>query len=541
MDIWVQVGLDRYRPCHWDLVSTAFDDRYNKPDRSYIFFQFSLEVLTNHKFLNIWLILANLFAGYGLVFLWNLRFLKVVFLGKIAAIVLAFLVTVGGVIDLFPIHNSFWVSVVYSNDRLIDWLTQNTDPKAIFLSERYVNHAILASGRKLFYGHPYYAWSAGYDTGTHDAVYREMLESKDIAKVFRLLKQNNISYVAIDNSIRKGEGFIKNSNESVLSTYFQTAFSDDDHRYDDLRILQVPDALPEGAPTVEIAPEISVTNAFDVRTGDAAGSLSRPRGITTDSQGFFYVSDTDNARVQKFDADGKFVGAIGTAGSFEGELKEPNGVAVDQSGYIYVTDSRNHKLIKFTPDGKFVNEWKGPDAGFYGPRDIALGPNKQLYVVDQGRTRVARFDPETESFSPVWGTPGGAEAQFNEPTGIAIGDGLVFVVDFGNSRIQIFDLEGRFVRQFDVAVWEKASGQYPDAVFDEQAHRLYVTSGRTNEVLSFDLNGNRLDNIAMPGGERLDNPSAVSILEANKRRWLLILNTGSSKVSRFELEPPKGK
>ena len=83
--------------------------------------------------------------------------------------------------------------------------------------------------------------------------------------------------------------------------------------------------------------------------------------------------------------------------------------------------------------------------------------------------------------------------------------------------------------------------EYPDVVYDEQGKRLYVTSGKTNELLAFDLDGNRIDDLGLQTGERLDNPSSLAILETSKKRWLLVLNTGSSRVTKFELEAKKGK
>ena len=111
-------------------------------------------------------------------------------------------------LDLFPVKNSFWVEYKFENDRLVDWVRNNTDPKSVFLSFRYVNHGILVAGRRLFYGHPYYAWGAGYDVNGRDALYRKMFESKDINEVFKLLKDNKIDYVAIDNQQRRGD-FVK--------------------------------------------------------------------------------------------------------------------------------------------------------------------------------------------------------------------------------------------------------------------------------------------------------------------------------------------
>ena len=503
-------------------------------------FQFSEEVLANHKFLNVWLVIANVFVAYGLVRIWNLNLGTTLLPARAAAVILAVLITIGGVLDLFPIKNSYWVETKYQNDPLVDWVKENTDPKAVFLSHRYVNHRILMAGRQLFYGHPYYAWGAGYDTGARDVVYKKMFESKDAAEVLRLLKENNISYVAIDEAIRKSD-FIKNPNEAIYEAYFPKVFTDTEKRYDNLNIYQVPNVL--GSPQTERDTQVDATdavNAFEGGVGDGRGQFSKPRGIAAGDNGFF-VADTANSRVQKFDLDGKFAAFIGKAGDSEGDFKEPNGIAIDAAGNIYVADALRHRLIKFAPDGKFVKEWKGPaETHFYGPRDIAVGPNKDLYILDQGRSRVVRFSPAAETFSE-WGTSGAGEGHFNEPTGIAIGADLVFVTDTGNNRIQVFDLDGKFVRLWEVTVWDKYLWHYPDSVFDEQAKRLYVTSGWTKEVLSFDIEGNSLESLKSEEGELLDNPSAMFLSSTKKERRLLVLNTGSAKVSRFALEDPKAK
>ena len=126
---------------------------------------------------------------------------------------------------------------------------------------------------------------------------------------------------------------------------------------------------------------------------------------------------------------------------------------------------RNHRLNRFKSDGTYVKQWTGPEPGFYGPRDVSIGPNKQLYVLDQGRTRVVRIDPDGETVGQ-WGRRGSGEGEFLEPTGIEVGANLVFVTDAGNNRVQVFDLEGKYVRQWQVPEWDKYLWHYPDAAFD---------------------------------------------------------------------------
>lgn len=506
-------------------------------------FQFSPEALTNHKFLNIWLVIANVFAAAGVWYLWNLRFWKTVILGRVAAGILMTAIVVSGVIDLFPIRNSTWMVMGYQDDPLVRWVTENTDPKSIFLSHRFVNHGILLAGRRLFYGHPYYAWGAGYPTYERDEVYRKMFELRNPAEVLRLLKENKISYVAFDDVVRKGD-FIKKPNEDIYQAYFKDVFPNPEERYDHLKIYLVPDVLGEPNPAIVLqqdAPPVTVpaAGAFTGGEGNAGGQFSKPRRIAADAKGNFYVADTGNSRVQKFDPGGKFLLAFGTSASGEGGLKEPNGIATDTAGNIYVTEVSGHKLVKFSPTGEFIKEWTGPEPAFYGPGDIAVGPNKLFYILDQGRTRIVKFDPATEIFTS-WGTRGGDPGQFLESTGIGVGNSLVFVADNGNNRIQVFDLDGNFVRQWEVTGWERYVWNYPDVAFDEKTKQLYVTNPWKKQLLAFDADGNPLDpGIKPDDAEKFDNPTSLCITEANKQRRLLVLNSGGLRVTSIELKNQK--
>lgn len=511
-------------------------------------FQFSEEVLANHKFFNVWLVLMNVPVGYGIVRLWNLLPPPAVWAPRIATVILMFGIMIGGIFDLFPVKNSFWVEYKFQGDPLVEWIRANTDPKSIFLSHRYVNHGILVAGRRLFYGHPYYAWGAGYNVGERDGVYRKMLESKDINEVFTLIRSNKIDYVAIDNIIRNGADFIKNNNEQLFQAHFPVVYSDTENKYDGLKIYSVPRDLPQSvanaAPvstsnsTAQTTPNQTsgVANAFTGGEGSGGGQFSRPRGVAVDTKGSIYVADTGNARVQKFSADGTFVTSIGKNGGAEGEIKEPNGVAVDDAGNIYVTDAANHKLVKYSANGTFVKEWKGPDPGFYGPRDIELSPDKKLYIVDQGRTRIVRFDPATEAFTS-FGSSGSGEGQFNESTGIAIGGGNIFVADAGNNRIQVFDMDGKFIRLWEVPAWERYVWHYPDLVFDAKGDRLYVSNGWKREILIYSRDGRLLGpEIKATANGELHNPSGIVMHQAGGKRRLLILNTDSRKISEVSVD-----
>src|SRR5947208_1577880 len=229
-------------------------------------FQFTIETLAIQKFLHLRVIIANLFVSFALWRLWRLSLGGTTLPGKFLATVLFLLIIPGGVVDFFPIHNTGWSEVTYRNDPLIDWLKKETTPRDIFLTDRFVNHPILMAGRRVLYGWPYYGWSAGYNASKHDRLYTELFESKDPWKVFHLLKENGISYVAFDNAVRHGE-FIKRPNEQLYAADFPKVFADS--RYNGLVIYKVPDTPP---PKLTAMPE-GLTNMFEGGKGTGRGQF----------------------------------------------------------------------------------------------------------------------------------------------------------------------------------------------------------------------------------------------------------------------------
>ena len=489
-------------------------------------FQLTIEVLANQKFLHIWLIIVNLFVAYGLWRLWHLKLGPTTLPGKLAAIVFVVLIVPGGIIDFFPIHKAYWSAVTYKNDRLIEWLAKETKPRDIFLTDRFVNHPILMAGRRIFYGWPYYAWSAGYDTSNRDRVYRELFEGKDPRKVFRLLKDNGITYVAIDNAVRHGE-FIKRPNEQIYASYFPKVFQDKQNKYNSLTIYKVPEKAP---PQFSSLPEVAV-NMFEGGKGTEKGQFDWPRGIAVDASGNILVADTNNGRIEKFSPSGVFITSLGTKGTGYGQLGEPNGIAIDRVGNIYVAEASNQRVQKLAPDGTFLAEWRGPEPGFYGPRDVAIGADDSIYVVDQGHSRIVKFDPNGKVLA-VWGTAGSGGGQFWDPSSVAV-DGendRVYVADPRNKRIEVFDTNGKFIAKWLVEDWGAPTGWYfQDLALDSKSGLLYASSG--DKVLVFDLSGSKVRSLKPNPPDKLESASSLVLVKNS----LYVLNTFPSRVSRIEL------
>jgi hypothetical protein len=201
-------------------------------------FQLSADVFNNHKLLNVWSILASVYAAYAL---W--RIAKVKKFGIALAIVLSSLTIAQGVIDLFPVYNDPALVVPYKNDRLTQWLLINTKPSDIFLTQTLLTHPILFTGRKIFLGYTLFAWTAGYQVGPREEVYRRMFQEQDPAELVRLLNRHKIAYVGIDDGVRENKALEK-LNEPVFRQHFEKVFEDTEHRQANITIYRVPAANP---------------------------------------------------------------------------------------------------------------------------------------------------------------------------------------------------------------------------------------------------------------------------------------------------------
>ena len=500
--------------------------------------QMSIEALANHKYLNIYLIISNLFAAYGVLRLCRLRVPWLRILTRSIALLVIGAIVLGGAIDLVPIHNCYWIQMKYERDPLVMWLRENTKPHDIFLSDRFVNHQILLAGRRLFYGWPSFPWSSGYDTTQRDQDYRELFESTDPYAVFRLLYKHKIAYVAIDDSLRHNHEFIKRPNEELYRLNFPKVWEDTANEYGKLTIYKVPHPLPADLKRPDpghlqaMLLKIPPVTMFQGGKGPARGQFDSPRGLTIDPAGNILISDSDNSRIQKFSPTGAFLSIVGQPGAGAQILKAPDGIAADKSGFIYVADAANHNVQKLAPTGYSIATWKGPAPGFYGPRDVAIGPGNSIYVVDQGRTRVVRFRSDG-TILQVWGSPGNGDGQFSDPSSVAVDErnNRVYVADPGNQRIQVFDLEGKFIMKWRVEEWLPSSWTVQHLAIDQQTGRLYASTFMTNEVLVFDLTGKKLPSLSPKDPDKLEGASALGLLNGK----LYVLNTQGNRVSVIDL------
>lgn len=117
--------------------------------------------------------------------------------------------------------------------------------------------------------------------------------------------------------------------------------------------ILVSDADNHNVYELDASGRVVKTLGLGKRDGSKKG-FNVPGGITTDNKGNIYVVDILNARVQKFNPDGKYLDTYGEPGDTAGALARPKDVAVDSQGNVYVSDGLQFAISVFSPDGKYL-------------------------------------------------------------------------------------------------------------------------------------------------------------------------------------------
>lgn len=133
------------------------------------------------------------------------------------------------------------------------------------------------------------------------------------------------------------------------------------------------------------------------RRGEELGAFNFPTEVAW-RNGFLWVVDTGNYRVQKLTAAGESVLAIGRAGDAPGDLAMPKGLAMDGEGHLYVVDGRFENVQVFDAEGRFLLVFgeEGSDPGeFWLPAGIFIDEQNRVWICDSynRRVQVMRYLP----------------------------------------------------------------------------------------------------------------------------------------------------
>ena len=270
-------------------------------------------------------------------------------------------------------------------------------------------------------------------------------------------------------------------------------------------------------PTVaqQAVPEIRFDASADFLKLPANMYLGEVAGVAIDARKHLYVFSRTGSRstlhgeaasqLFEFGPDGAFIREIGK--DLYG-FAFAHTVRIDKSGNLWATDEGTNMIMEFNPAGRVlmvlgrraeaveapVETAPGtvPRPGwgsFNRPTDVAWNANGDIFVADgYNNSRVVKID-KNGRWVKTWGERGSGQGQFNILHSIASDDhGNVYVADRTNRRIQVFDSDGNFQRQFSIDVpYDKNAqrnvGRYAVAEL-ESARRLRRAVGDLHHARS---------------------------------------------------------
>jgi DNA-binding beta-propeller fold protein YncE len=240
--------------------------------------------------------------------------------------------------------------------------------------------------------------------------------------------------------------------------------------------------------------------------------------VVSDREGLIYLFQRGDKAdpIVVVDRQGQVVRSWG-----KGLFKTPRGSRLDPDGNVWTTDAKTSIVTKFTPQGKKLLEISvggvpaDCETAFCGTTDVGFGPNGSLFVADGYRNaRIVEYTADGRLVRE-WGRPGTGPGEFQLPHSIVVGEGVVYVADRENGRVQLFDLEGKYLRE-----WPKYGKTFslalaPGVVWLATQHRnepnlapgwLLEVDRRTGNVLGY-VNATGVHGIhAGPRGELLIAP-----------------------------------
>ncbi len=226
-------------------------------------------------------------------------------------------------------------------------------------------------------------------------------------------------------------------------------------------------------------------------------------GVAVNSKGHIYVFHRGKHPLMEFDANGKFLRSIA-----DDLFVTAHTVRVDADDNIWTTDVGAHMVLKLRSVGRMRTP--GDDVlHFNQPTDVAFDREGNIFVADgEGNSRVLKFN----KFGNVllgWGMKGGGPGQFDLPHSIAIDGDLVYVGDRENARIQIFDLEGHYLREWKLG--------HPFGLFITPDHFIYMSDAIAGRILKINRDGKPvgvLDGPAPDQGRHFD-PHSLAVDKDN--------------------------
>lgn len=284
------------------------------------------------------------------------------------------------------------------------------------------------------------------------------------------------------------------------------------------------------------APELNYVAVDDPIALPAGTTMGAPASVAFDSKGHMFILNRGPQPLMEFDANRKFIRTVG-----EGlTLTRAHGMRIDRDDNIWVTDVGGHVVMKLNPQGQILltlgtkgqaGEWNeaAQSRRLNEPNDLAIARNGDIFIVQghtagKGDPRVLKFD-KNGAFVKSWGGHGTEPGKFEVAHGIALdAKGLLWVADRENQRIQVFDDDGKFIREL------KYAGLPCSLQIGDQA--IYMVNGFAGQLLRLDLNGKVMAAVGK-AGKGLGEFGEAHFVAVSPKGDIYVADTVNSALQKF--------
>lgn len=259
---------------------------------------------------------------------------------------------------------------------------------------------------------------------------------------------------------------------------------------------------------------------------ELSGTMAKPYGVATDKEGRVYVTDSGQGAVWVFDEKNNKVSFLGISG--QAKLQQPIGIAIDDRGIVFVSDVSLRRVYGLDHEGNLLVAIGKKDE-LANPSGLAVdNASKRLYVSDPRSHKIRVYNTGEGKFLFEFGKRGAKEGELNFPTNLFIRDGKLYITDTGNFRIQIFDLEGKFLKKFGATGDSPGQFARPKGVAVDSEGHVYVVDAAFDNFQIFDdegrlylfvgAAGHRPGYFWLPAGIHIDEKDRIYIVDSYNRR-----------------------